>query len=33
LSQLQQPVDISSLNKGVYIIQFVDGSITKFVKE
>jgi hypothetical protein len=33
LSQLQQPVDISSLNKGVYIIQFVDGSFTKFVKE
>ncbi len=33
LSNLQQPVDITRLNPGNYIIQFADGSIAKFVKQ
>lgn len=33
LASLQQSVDISTLNSGTYIIKFVDGSFTKFVKQ
>jgi hypothetical protein len=33
LKSLQQPVDITRLNAGTYIIQFTDGSIIKFVKQ
>jgi hypothetical protein len=33
LSNLQQPVDIARLQPGTYIIQFADGSFTKFVKQ
>ncbi len=33
LTNLQQPVDITRLNPGTYIIQFADGSFTKFVKQ
>lgn len=33
LNNLQQTVDIATLNPGVYIIRFADGSFAKFVKQ
>lgn len=33
LTKLQQPVDINSMDRGLYIIQFADGSFTKFLKQ
>ncbi len=33
LNNLQQPVNITRLSPGTYMIQFADGSFTKFVKQ
>ena len=33
LNNLQQPVDITRLSPGTYIVQFADGSVAKFIKQ
>jgi Secretion system C-terminal sorting domain len=33
INNLQQPVDISRMNAGTYIIQLADGNVSKFIKQ